>query len=192
MANSISKRKEEIQTAAAKLFGEKGFNASSVRDIANAVGLGAASLYNHMGSKDELLTTICFNCANEFLEGLKEIDVPAKTTDEKLRALIRLHIKIALHDRSSVTVFNDEWKHMQEPQLSTFLALRRTYETAYLRIIREGISEGVLKEMDPYLVYQTILSSLRWLHLPGARRINLTERDLTQQITSIIINGIIA
>ena len=54
----ITNRKEEIQTAAAKLFGEKGFAASSVRDIANAVGLGAASLYNHMGSKDELLVTM--------------------------------------------------------------------------------------------------------------------------------------
>ena len=63
-------RKEEIQIAAAKLFGEKGFAASSVRDIAKSVGLGAASLYNHMGSKDELLTSICFRCANNFLEGM--------------------------------------------------------------------------------------------------------------------------
>ena len=67
-------RKEEIQFAAAKLFGKKGFAASSVRDIAQEVGLGAASLYNHMGSKDELLTTICFRCARAFEEGMKHID----------------------------------------------------------------------------------------------------------------------
>src|SRR5688572_6912291 len=192
MGNTISKRKEEIQTAAAKLFGEKGYTACSVRDIASAVGLGAASLYNHMGSKDELLTSICFNCANEFLQGMKEIDTADKQADQKIRELIRLQIHIALHDKSSVTVFNDEWRHLQEPYLSSFLGLRRTYETAYLRIIREGIDTGILKPVDPYLVYQMILSSLRWLHMPGAKKIKQTEEELTKQITSIIIKGIIA
>jgi AcrR family transcriptional regulator len=163
-----------------------------VRDIASAVGLGAASLYNHMGSKDELLTTICFKCANEFLDGLKEIDVASKSTENKIRELIKLHIEIALHDKSSVTVFNDEWRYLQEPRLSAFLSLRRNYESAYLRIIREGIKEGILKDIDPYLMFQTILSSLRWLHLPGVRKINLKEEELTEQITSIIIKGIIA
>jgi TetR/AcrR family transcriptional regulator, cholesterol catabolism regulator len=185
-------RKEEIKTAAAKLFGEKGFAACSVRDIANAVGLGAASLYNHMGSKDELLTEICFRCANEFLEGMKRIDVEGKTPDQKIKELIRLQIHIALHDKGSVTVFNDEWKHLQEPFLSSFLELRRTYENAYLRIIRDGIETGILKNVDNYLVYQMILSSLRWLHMPGAKKIKQTEEELTEQITSIIIKGILA
>lgn len=185
-------RKEEIHTAAAKLFGEKGFAACSVRDIAQAVGLGAASLYNHMGSKDELLTKICFSCANEFLEGMKVIDEEGKTPDQKIRELIRLQIHIALHDKGSVTVFNDEWKHLQEPYLSSFLELRRTYETAYLRIIRDGIETGILKNVDSYLVYQMILSSLRWLHMPGAKKIKQTEEELTEQITLIIIKGILA
>lgn len=191
MANTIT-RKDEIQSAAARLFGEKGFAACSVRDIASAVGLGAASLYNHMGSKDELLTKICFHCAQEFLDGMNAIDVEGRSPDEKVRELIKLHIHIALNDKSSVTVFNDEWRHLQEPFLSKFLELRRMYETAYLRIIHEGISTGAIKQMDPYLVYQMILSSLRWLHLPGAKKLKQTETELTEQITSIILNGIIS
>ena len=185
-------RKEEIQIAAAKLFGEKGFAGCSVRDIANAVGLGAASLYNHMESKDELLTSICFRCANEFLTGMGEIDVKGKTPDQKIRELIRLQIHIALNDRSSVTVFNDEWKHLQEPYLSRFLELRRKYETAYLRIIQDGIAEGIFKNVDAYLIYQMILSSLRWLHMPAVKKIKQSETELTEQITSIIIKGIVA
>ena len=191
MTNTIS-RKDEIQSAAAKLFGEKGFAACSVRDIASAVGLGAASLYNHMGSKDELLTKICFHCAQEFLDGMQAIDVEETSPANKIKELIQLHIHIALNDKSSVTVFNDEWRHLQEPFLSKFLELRRMYETAYLRIIRDGVEEGVLKQMDAYLVYQMILSSLRWLHLPGAKKIKQTESELTEQITSIILNGIVS
>ena len=183
-------RRDEIQTAAAKLFGEKGFAGCSVRDIASAVGLGAASLYNHMGSKDELLTKICFSCAHQFLEGMKVIDIEGKSSEQKIRELIRLQIHIALHDKSSVTVFNDEWRHLQEPYLSSFLELRRNYETAYLRIIREGIEAGTLKNTDAYLIYQMILSSLRWLHMTGVKKIRQTEEELTEQITSIIIKGI--
>jgi TetR/AcrR family transcriptional regulator, cholesterol catabolism regulator len=188
---TTTNRKEEIHIAAAKLFGEKGFAASSVRDIAHAVGLGAASLYNHMGSKDELLTMICFRCANSFLEGMKEIDTAAADPVEKIKELIRLQIRIALHDESSLTVFNDEWRHLQEPFLSSFLELRRTYETAYLRIIKEGIDKGKLKKTDAYLIYQMILSSLRWLHMPGVKKTRLSEKEMTEQITSILINGII-
>jgi AcrR family transcriptional regulator len=184
-------RKEEIHIAAAKLFGEKGFAASSVRDIAHAVGLGAASLYNHMGSKDELLTTICFGCANEFLEGMKQIELEQTDPVEKIKELIRLQIRIALHDESSLTVFNDEWRHLQEPFLTSFLELRRQYETSYLRIIKEGIEKGKLKNIDAYLMYQMILSSLRWLHMPTVKKTKLSELELTEQISSILIKGIV-
>jgi AcrR family transcriptional regulator len=186
---TTTKRKEEIQSAAARLFGEKGFAASSVRDIAHAVGLGAASLYNHMGSKDELLTSICFGCAQEFLQGMKTIESTLRDPEEMVRALIRLHIRIALHDKSSVTVFNDEWRHLQEPYLTTFLGWRRSYESSYLKIIREGIAAGRFRSVDAFLVYQLILSSLRWLHMPGVRKTKLSEPELTEQITSTLIKG---
>ncbi len=191
MANTITNRKIEIQTAAAKLFMEKGFAACSVRDIAQAVGLGAASLYNHMDSKDELLTTICFNCAHEFLDGMKEIDDSSKGPEEKIKDLIRLHIHIALTDQSSATVFNDEWRHLQEPHLSSFLELRRSYERNYLRIIREGIQKGIFRPLNDYLIYQLILSSLRWLHLSNLKKTKLTEDELTEQITTLLIKGIV-
>ncbi len=188
---NTTNRKQEIHTAAAKLFGEKGFAASSVRDIAHAVGLGAASLYNHMGSKDELLTTICFRCANEFLEGMAQIEQEQSDPVEKIKELIRLQIRIALHDESSLTVFNDEWRHLQEPFLTSFLELRRLYETSYLRIIKEGIEKGRLQNSEPYLMYQLILSSLRWLHMPSVKKTKLTEQELTEQISLILINGIV-
>ena len=189
MAITIS-RKDEIRNAAAKLFGEKGFAASSVRDIANAVGLGAASLYNHMDSKDDLLTTICFRCAESFSEGMEAIDESAINPLEKIEALIRLHIQIALNDKSSVTVFNDEWKHLQEPFLTSFLQLRRMYESTYIRIIREGMDQQLIEKKDPQLVYQLILSSLRWLHQPGVKKLKSSESEITEQIISLLIKGI--
>lgn len=191
MAQLNSTRKAEIQTVAARLFGEKGFAGCSVRDIAHAVGLGAASLYNHMDSKDELLTNICFRCANEFLEGMKQIDTSGINPEGKIKQLIRLHIHIALNDKSSVTVFNDEWRHLQEPHLKAFLELRRSYEKTYLRIIREGIEKKKFTPVDEFIIYQMILASLRWLHLPNIKKTKLSEEALTEQITMILLKGIV-
>ena len=187
----MGNRKEDIHLAAAKLFREKGFKGSSVRDIANAVGIGAASLYNHMDSKEELLKTICFRCANEFQEGMERIEKSDLDPVQKIKSLIQLQIGIALHDENSLTVFNDEWRHLQEPYLSTFLDLRRQYEKRYLGIIEQGIETGLLRNADPYVLFHTILSALRWLHMPGGRKSKLGEQQLTEQITSIIINGIV-
>ena len=188
--SSTLTRKEEIRNAAAKLFGEKGFTASSVRDIANAVGLGAASLYNHMESKDELLRAICFRCAEAFSDGMKKIDASNQNPVQKIESLIRLHVEIALKDKSSVTVFNDEWKHLSEIHLYSFLQMRRNYESTYLRIINEGIEQKLLEPNDPYLTYQLILSSLRWLHQPGVKKMKLSENEITEQIISLLIKGI--
>jgi hypothetical protein len=121
---------------------------------------------------------------------MKEIDNAVLDPEEKIKALIRLHVRIALEDKSSVTVFNDEWKHLQEPHLSRFLQMRRSYETTYLRIIREGIEAGIFRRLDAFIIYQHILSSLRWLHQPGVKKSKLTETDITEQITTILIKGI--
>lgn len=84
---------------------------------------------------------------------MKQIEEAQINCISKIKELIRLQIHIALHDESSLTVFNDEWRHLQEPYLSSFLELRRTYKTAYLRVIEEGIDEGKLKNTDAYLKY---------------------------------------
>ena len=59
-------RKERIIQVAEKLFKEKGFMATSMRDIAGELNIEAASLYSHIKSKDEILETICFRMADQF------------------------------------------------------------------------------------------------------------------------------
>lgn len=181
-------RKREIQNAAAKLFGQKGFAASSVREIAHAVGLGAASLYNHMESKEELLKEICFECAHKFLNGMEQVESSENSVESKIRSLIQLHITIALDDRSSATVFNDEWKHLPQQDLQTFLGYRRQYEKAFITILQQGMKDGTVRKQDPHLTFQFILSSLQWLHRPEAQKRNTPE--LPAEMMSFILRGI--
>ncbi|WP_339614539.1 helix-turn-helix domain-containing protein, partial [uncultured Winogradskyella sp.] len=66
-------RKEEIVRVAAKLFKEKGYSAVTMRDLATAMGIKAASLYNHINSKQDILNAIIISLAEEFTEGMKLI-----------------------------------------------------------------------------------------------------------------------
>ena len=67
-------KKDIILKKAALLFKTKGFNAASMRELAEAVGVEAPSLYNHIGSKSELLQAICFKVAIEFTTQLDETE----------------------------------------------------------------------------------------------------------------------
>ena len=96
MASTKSKknspRKEVIIEKAAQLFRKNGFNATSMRDLAENVGVEAASLYNHINSKAELLQEICFRIANKFTEHMDEVIASDNTAIAKVEAILRFHI----------------------------------------------------------------------------------------------------
>ena len=85
-------RKDVIVTKAAALFREKGFKAASMRDLAEAVGVEASSLYNHIKSKTELLHELCFSVANRFLHKMDEVESQNTKAIDKIEKLLRFHI----------------------------------------------------------------------------------------------------
>ena len=157
-------KKQMILEAAATLFRDRGYAATSMRDLAKAVHLQASSLYNHIASKQEILAEICFQNAHRFLEGLKKVEEENTDPLSKIEALIKLHLVIATEDVTSITSFNDEWRHLEEPHLSEFTALRKKYERQFKSIIKEGIKEGTLKDIKSTIVLNTLLSSIRWVY----------------------------
>jgi len=135
-----------------------------MRDLAERVGLRPSSFYSHIKSKEEILQKICFDNAHRFLAGIEEIESTEHTPEAQVRALIYLHIQIAAEDQTSITVFNDEWKHLSEPHLSDFLALRKSYEARFRQVIERGIAAKVFVDMSATVAMYTILSSVRWIH----------------------------
>jgi TetR/AcrR family transcriptional regulator, cholesterol catabolism regulator len=185
-------KKELVFEAAGKLFMEKGYLAASMRELAERVGLEqASSLYSHLKKKEEVLQKICFDNAYKFIDGISEIEKKGISASEKVRQLIALHIRVAIDDFTSVTVFNDEWRHLSEPFLSDFLTLRRDYENRFKKIIDDGISAGEFKKTHSIVALYTILTSVRWIHYWYNEERDLSLEELEKDISGLLLTGLI-
>jgi AcrR family transcriptional regulator len=158
------KTRDTIREKAAILFMEKGFYATSMRELARDVGMEAPSLYNHIRSKEDILKEICFDYAHKYLEGIRQIRNKINSSKDQLRAVIDMHMNIALNDPASITVFNDEWRHLKPPAISDFRFMRKTYESQLREILKAGIQSGEFAHMDPDIAMYTLLSSIKWIH----------------------------
>lgn len=183
-------KKQEIFEAATRLFRDKGYAATSMRDLAKEVDLKASSLYNHIQSKEEILQEICFKNARRFQEGMTAIEEEPISSMAKIEALIRLHIKIATEDVTSVTSFNDEWRHLSEPSLSEFKAQRKDYENRFKIIIEQGMEDGEFKSLNASIVLYSILSSVRWLYDWFQQGKTLTTEDVEYHISQLLLHGL--
>ncbi len=183
-------KKQIIFETAAKLFQEKGYPAASMRELATRVGLKVSSLYSHIGSKEEILQKICFDNASHFITGISEIEQLPVTATDQIKALIKLHIKIATEDVTSITVFNDEWKFLSEPKLSEFLKMRKDYEHRFSAIIQKGVDNEEFKDLNVTIVLFSILTSVRWLHYWYHEGRSISYEDLEENILTILMTGV--
>ncbi len=184
-------KKDAIAQKAAVLFKAKGFSAASMRELADAVGVEAPSLYNHIGSKSELLQTICFNIANEFTAHLDKTENTTTGFVSKLENIIRFHIRMMLEKFDEVFVANHEWKYLQEPYLSNFLNQRRAYEKRLVALIEQGIKKKEIKNINPYVAVLTILSAVRGLEFWQRHKKNISMQVLENDMVDHLLKGII-
>ena len=154
-------RREQILTIAGHLFSQRGYHATSMRELAKHLNLQGGSLYAHITSKEELLLEVVRQAAERFLkvlEGLKGDPVA------KLKGLVRGHLEVIAQELPRATVFFHEWKHLSPPLLEEAKALRRRYEEGVQAVIQEGMEQGVFQVENLRLATLFVLSALNWTY----------------------------
>ncbi|MCK8480825.1 TetR/AcrR family transcriptional regulator [Psychroserpens algicola] len=182
-------RKDEIINTAAKLFKEKGYSAVTMRDLATAMGIKAASLYNHINSKQDILKAIIISIAEEFTNGMETIMQSQDSSISKLKSVVTLHVNITANNTNGMASLNNDWMHLED-QLNYYLQLRNDYEANFLNIIKEGVSSLEIKDSNPEIIMFSMLTTLRSLYLWIPKKEDLKSNDLADNLSEVLIEGI--
>jgi TetR/AcrR family transcriptional regulator, cholesterol catabolism regulator len=184
-------RKEQVIRKAAELFKDKGYAAASMRDLAQLLGIEAASLYSHIKSKEEILRNLCFDMAAEFRKSLEEVEKEDLSASEKLRRGIIGHIQVMAKDLTASAVFMNEHRHLSQPYLRDFLLLRINYINRFKSIIEQGARSGEFKKtIDKKLAVMTLFSSLNWMPMWYDPSGLIDPIELGRQLSDMLVNGL--
>lgn len=183
-------RKEQVIRAASVLFKEKGYAATSMRDLAQALGIEAASLYSHIKSKEEILQALCFEMARRFRKSLEKVETADISYSEKLRRGILGHVQVMAEELTASAVFMNEHRHLSQPYLRDFLLMRINYINRFKKIIESGITAGEFMKVDTKLAVMTLFSSLNWMphwYDPSGM---INPDQLGNQLADMLIDGL--
>lgn len=183
-------RKDEIVKVAATLFRKRGYSAITMRDIASEMDIKAASLYNHISGKQEILADIILEVAQEFTTGMNQVISQQSSTLKKLENLIELHIDITLNHSEALASLNNDWMHLEGDNLSAFIKMRDEYEDNFRELIKTGIESNEIRSAHPEVILFSILSTLRTLHLWYEKRGKLDLNVLKKDMVTVLLKGI--
>lgn len=184
-------RKQEIVNAAAILFKEKGYSAVTMRDLATAMGIKAASLYNHIQSKQEILSTIIIELAEEFTTGMNQIVNSDHSAIQKMENIISLHIDVTLRNSDGLASLNNDWMHLEEENLLYFEKMRNDYEENFRQIVISGVNANEIKPNNIEIIVFSTLSTLRTLYLWYPKQKNIEADILKKDMISVLLKGLV-
>ncbi|NBR37215.1 MAG: TetR/AcrR family transcriptional regulator [Chitinophagales bacterium] len=193
MAKAIRKKASKkglILQKAAAMFRQRGFAATSMRDLAEVVGIEAASLYNHISSKNEILEAICFEMANHFNTHMDQIEATRQSALSALEAILRFHIRQMIDNYEQVYVSDREWKHLQEPYLSNFQTQRRNYRKRIAQLIETGIQKKEILPIDSATAVLIMLHAISGIESWHRSKKRISARELEDNMLTILVGGL--
>lgn len=183
------KRKDQITQIAQHKFREKGYRAVSMRELADHVGIEAASFYNHFDSKESILKEICFRMSDAFFKAMEKVMQQQVAADQLLQKAIASHIAVITANTDASAVFFHDWRYLSEPDLAAFKSLRKKYENLFRKIIREGMDKGIFVRLDETFAVLTIFSSLNWVYEWYDAKGKFTPSQIAENLAKLILDG---
>ncbi len=184
-------RFEDILRAAAELFYEKGYHATTMQDVADRVGMLKGSLYYYIDSKEDLLYITLDQVIKKGDDYFLQKVASARDPIEKLRRAIEAEIEYVIRDQVTVGLFLHEFDTLSERRQRRILARMRRFQNQYIEIIREGQAAGVFRELDPRLAVYGILGMCNWAYRWYRPDLGFTLKQITTVFTSLILDGIV-
>jgi TetR/AcrR family transcriptional regulator, cholesterol catabolism regulator len=190
-AAAVRNSREDVVRAAGRLFAERGYHGTSMRDLGRELGLLGSSLYSHVGSKEELLVEVVERGAVLFQAAADAALAEPGRPEDQFRSLLAGHVAVVLDHRDEVRTFLYEADALDDDRRARVIEARDRYESAFRDVIRRGIGSGTFRAgLDPKLAAIFVLSILnaieRWYRPEGL----LDRQSLVVELTRFVWEGI--
>lgn len=184
-------RRQEILDAAARIFDEKGYEATSIQDVADAVGILKGSLYYYIDSKEDLLFGIIEEAHLEGLANLERIEDMEADTLTQLRALLEAHVLSNMRNRTKVGVFFHDFRSLSGERHDTIVSERDRYDEKLRALIEQAQEEGVIvSELDAKIVSLGILGMLNWVYQWYSPDGPFAAEEIAAQFADLALGGL--
>ena len=186
-------RRAELLALAARMFAERGFLATTVRDIADAAGILSGSLYHHFDSKESMVDEILHGFLDDLFGRYREIVAAGQPPRDALEAVVVTSFECIDRSHDAVAIYQREAAYLAQFERFGYLTERNVeFRKLWVGLLEEGIRAGAFRDdLDVELVYRfirdTVWVAVHWYH-PGG---TLTAHDVARQYLSIVLDGIV-
>lgn len=181
--------REKILDAAAKIFGENGYHATSMQDIAKAVDLKKGSLYHHVSSKQEILLALLEQALDLLIIRLEEVAAKDLAPDAKLTQAISVYLNILTENKSLSAVLLLEHRSLKPEFRATHIPQRDKFENIWRKIIQEGIDCGQFTSTNTAQATRFLLGTLNWTITWYNPAGPLTPAEISEQCANLFLHG---
>jgi TetR/AcrR family transcriptional regulator, cholesterol catabolism regulator len=182
--------RDTILEAAATIFGQKGYHAASMQDIADAVSLQKASLYYHVSSKQDILIALLDKALDILIERLSIVKDAPLVNDKKLRLAMETYLGVLLDHRSLASVLLLEYRSLDPHLKSSHMPRRHRFEGIWRGIIEDGIKEGIFSPVDPGLTARALLGLMNWTIMWYREDGSLSPKDIAEKYWKLAVSGL--
>lgn len=185
------RRRQEVINAAAKVFAQRGYHATSIEDLIAATGMTRGGIYHYTASKQELLLSIVQELMEPLLARAQEIlDAPG-SSEERLRRLMEVWLQHVAAHRDHMIVFSRERGTLQRtPEWRAVRQARARFEGMLASVLQAGEQDGSFSVGDPQMALLMILGSVNyvpeWLDVSG----RLSPAEIAERYCDLLLNGL--
>lgn len=185
-------RQQELLRIAADLFAERGYVATTVRDIADEAGILSGSLYHHFDSKESMIDAILSGFIEETLSGYEAVIAEGKGPTETFKGLIQASLDGMVGNRSAILIYQNEARFLAaEPRFAYLGNAHRKFERIWTEVLKRGVKSGEFREgIDPKLVYRLVRDAVwtapRWYRPGGSPKLE----KIAEQYLAVLVDGV--
>lgn len=185
-------KRRQVRDGALRVFSERGYRAASMQDIADAIGMGKASLYHYVSSKEEVLTDLYEEVLRDNVLEVRRIAAQELRPVDALREVIVDRVVYTCHNRRLLNIFFEEEAELPPRRRAQLIRVRREYEDAVLAIVAAAEEAGeIALDTAPRVFVNTVLGAANWVYKWFDPKGPLDAETLGDQMAATLLSGVL-